>query len=92
MRTSNNYSFTKVKRRNPLEAENKYCVISFNTENHDNHKKMLKSSVEGKRERNLSETAYVITDEKSVHLNLFVPRTITVKVDYIWPYGLRGHN
>ena len=70
----------KVKRRNPLEAENKYCVISFNTENHDNHKKMLKSSVEGKREKNLSETAYVITDEKSV-LNIPNVKVILVFID-----------
>jgi hypothetical protein len=41
---------------------------------------MLKSSVEGKREKNLSETAYVITDEKSV-LNIPNVKVILVFID-----------
>lgn len=41
---------------------------------------MLKSSVEGKREKNLAETGYVIIDEKSV-LNIPNVKVILVFID-----------
>ncbi|XP_063442163.1 uncharacterized protein LOC134722472 [Mytilus trossulus] len=71
-----------MKRRQPEELENKFCVISFSKETHNKHRRITRPSVEGRlRIKKMDEADFVVTNDKSV---LKIPhcKVILVFVDH----------
>ncbi|VDI68170.1 Hypothetical predicted protein [Mytilus galloprovincialis] len=57
----------QIKRRQPEELENKFCVISFSQETHNKHRRITRPSVEGRlRIKRMDEADFVVTNDKSV--------------------------
>ncbi|CAG2201687.1 unnamed protein product [Mytilus edulis] len=72
----------QIKRRQPEELENKFCVISFSQETHNKHRRITRPSVEGRlRIKKMDEADFVVTNDKSV---LKIPhcKVILVFVDH----------
>ncbi|XP_076110357.1 uncharacterized protein LOC143079077 [Mytilus galloprovincialis] len=72
----------QIKRRQPEELENKFCVISFSHETHNKHRRITRPSVERRlRIKKMNEADFVVTNDKSV---LKIPhcKVILVFVDH----------
>lgn len=72
----------QIKRRQPEELENKFCVVSFSQETHNKHRRITRPSVEGRlRIKKMDEADFVVTNDKSV-LNIPRCKVILVFVDH----------
>ncbi|XP_071175514.1 myosin heavy chain, clone 203-like [Mytilus edulis] len=72
----------QIKRKQPKELDNKFCVISFSQETHNKHRKITRHCVEGRRRiKNMDEADFVVTNGKSV-LNIPPCKVLLVFVDH----------
>ncbi|XP_052060382.1 uncharacterized protein LOC127700774 [Mytilus californianus] len=72
----------QIKRKQPEELENMFCVISFSQETHNKHRRITRPSVEGRlRIKKMDEADFVVTNDKSV-LNIPRCKVLLVFVDH----------
>ncbi|XP_052060387.1 kinesin-like protein KIF15 isoform X2 [Mytilus californianus] len=72
----------QIKRTQPEELGNKFCVISFSQETHNKHRRITRPSVEGRlRIKKMDEADFVVTNDKSV-LNIPRCKVLLVFVDH----------